>query len=208
MQQYQSAADNFEITCFKKRESYENLGWMLYRMQQHQSAFNAFQQSLALEGTTGSYVGLANVLYGQGNKEQGIKLMRKVCKNLNVHLNIDPFLGEQGGVKVKCDLIDHITEKFSGIEYAFHPSYLSEAGESNYFESWKHLIHIHIEKCAGTNFIQPLVELANLLNYEKNNNKRINVANFKRKHYLCHGNLGGLSAHAFMLEAFQGEKNK
>ena len=121
-------------------------------------------------------MGLANVLYGQGNKEQGIKLMRKVCKNLNVHLNIDPFLGEQGGVKVKRDLIDHITEKFSGIEYAFHPSYLSEAGESNYFESWKHLIHIHIEKCAGTNFIQPLVELANLLNYEKNNNKRLNVA--------------------------------
>ena len=55
--------------------------------------------------------------------------------------------------------------------------------------------------------MHPLEELANLLNYQHNNNKRLNVANFKRKHYLWHGNLGGDCQHdAFMLEAFQGEK--
>ena len=132
--------------------------------------------------------------------------MRSCYKHLNVRLNTDPFLGEKGGVKVKRDLIDYIREKFSGIEYAFHPSYLSQAEESNQFESWKHLIHIHIQKCAGTNFIKPLEELRTLFLNNVQSNKHSNFADLKHKNYLWHGNLGGKCNHdAFMLEAFQGK---
>ena len=73
--------------------------------------------------------------------------------------------------------------------------------------SWKNLIHIHIPKCAGTNFERPLSKLPIFLNQELKSNSLISASESQYMHYLWHGNLAGKCNHdVFILEAFKDQK--
>ena len=71
--------------------------------------------------------------------------------------------------------------------------------------SWQHLIYIHIEKCAGTNFVEPFSRMMKYIESKSLVAER--YSNTAYMHYLWHGNLGNKYMHdAYLLEAFQGKE--
>ena len=189
-------------------QSYQGLGWSLYDMNKYQSAVDAFKKSLSLKETWKSYEGLGRALYKLENVERGIKIAQLGYRRTRPpHSKIDPFLGEKHKVTVTRDLIENIAENLSKIQFAFHPSYFLEAKECELLQSWENLIHIHIPKCAGTNFERPLEQLPyHLRNHLKKNGQTLR-ADPTYRHYLWHGNLGEKCIHdAFIAEAFHGDK--
>ena len=185
MRKYQSAVSAFKQSlAFQENwKTYHDLGWALYNMQKYESAVSAFKQSLALEEHFNTYEGLGLALNKIGKLDNGIKAVRIGYRRIRTpYLEIDPFLGVSDQVIVTRDLIETIKYDLSKIEFTFHPSYLTNVAEDNELESWKHLIHIHIPKCAGTNFGKPL----EITQYNKSSigiNRKANDANPNEKNY-------------------------
>ena len=208
---YQESIEAFKqsLALRKDWKSYQGLGLALHLTWQHQQAIDAFKQSLALKEDWKSYQGLGWALGKLGKVESAIRASRFIYRSgdRSPHLKIDPFVAQNNKKVIATrDLIQKIQWDLSEIEFAFHPSFLPETEEENQLQSWKHLVHIHIPKCAGSNFINPLAELPIYYAqfYQKS---RIKPSKSSRKNYLWHGNLGGKIIHdAFMLEAFDGVK--
>ena len=206
MQQHQQAVDAFRQSLLLKKDwnTYHSLGRALHKMQEYQQAVNAFKKSLVLKENWSAYQGLGLALYELGKTEQGVKATRIFYKQQPLHLKINPFLGARHNVTVTRNTIERIQKDFLKIQFAFHPSFLPEDEDDNQLHSWRHLIHIHIPKCAGSNFEYPLSILPN---YLKNalKTKTLNCPEYEDNNYLWHGNLEGKCLHdAFILEAFKG----
>ncbi len=222
--QYQAAIDPFKkaLALHEDWNSYQGLGWALFHTQQHQQAIEAFdkaksilisQEAISIDTKKSAdqergkqYQTLALQLASLGKIEHTTRAHQVSyrCSCDNPHKLVDPFLTEKSGVGVTRDLIESITENLSSIQFAFHPSYYSEATKDDHLQSWKHLIHIHITKCAGTNFEGPLSRMLEYFALKKQGETRYSNAEFK--HYLWHGNLGGKCKHdAYLLEAFKGK---
>ena len=74
-------------------------------------------------------------------------------------------------------------------------------------QSWKHLIHIHIPKCAGTNFEAPLTVLPEHISNQSNKLKHTHSSTNECNHYIWHGNLGVKIIHdAYIREVFASEE--
>ena len=136
---------------------------------------------------------------------------RSIClyykqEDRKLHLEIDSFMGVKDGVTVSRDQIDFIINEFSKKQYAFHPSYQSNSTCVEDLQSWKHLIHVHIPKCAGTNFETPLASLPRHIADTSKNTKQLTRSSPKYNAYLWHGNLGEKYWHdAYLIEAFSRE---
>ena len=100
-------------------------------------------------------------------------------------------------------MISGIVENLSGIKYAFHPSYFCKDASEVQLEAWKHLIHIHIQKCAGENFYKPLLELIQYLKSTSQNTKKHfhNAAQNTKVEYLWHSSGQG-SQRKWQYDAF------
>ena len=209
-QQYQKAIDAFSksIALHADWRSYQGIGFALFEIKQYKKAIGAFNKSIALHGDCRSYIDLALSLRKLGRQEQAVKATQIIYRlgDRSPHVKIDPYLGQKNKVTVTRDLIKKIQRDLSDIQFAFHPSFLTEVEEDNQLQHWKHLIHIHIPKCAGSNFIDPLAELPT--EYAKAcKNYNFKISSSRCKDYLWHGNLKGKITHdAFILEAFNGRK--
>ena len=177
MNQYQQAMDTIKLSLSLKEnwDSYRALGWVLHDMKEYYQAVDAFKKSLSLKDNWNAHQGLGSALHKLGELEQGVKESRIVYRYFSPYIKLDPFPGEKDKVSAKRDLIQNIKEVLSEIQFAFHPSYCSRAEEEeNLLTSWKHMIYIHIPKCAGTNFVEPLSELPVYINEYLNSNKNFN----------------------------------
>ena len=157
--------------------------------------------------TGGRYMHLAHSLNNLGRVEQATRATQIYYRQsiAHPHKMVDPFLGEESGITINRNLIDCISENLSKIQFSFHPSYYTEANNNDCLQSWKHLIYIHIPKCAGTNFAIPLSSMLNHIQLK--NQVESKHSNASCKHYLWHGNLGGKFMHdAFLSEAFRGKE--
>ncbi len=207
-QQYQEAIEAFNkyLALHEDWQSYQELGLALSKTQQYQEAIEAFNKSLSLHEDWQSYQGLEWALNKLGKVEE-VTLKAQIyyrSSETNPHKTIDPSLGEKSGVSVTRNLIEDITENLSRIQFAFHPSYHSEVIKDDQLLSWKHLIFIHIPKCAGTNFVEPLSKMMEYIQLKNQGETR--HSNAELKHYLWHGELIGKCMHdAYLLEAFQGK---
>lgn len=152
------------------------------------------------------YEYLANSLHELGRAEQAMRASRIYYRQGNAApcKKVDPFLGEKSGITVTRDFIHDVSEKLERMQFAFHPSYYSEVINDDQLQLWKHLLFIHIPKCAGTNFIEPLRWI--IQNIQSNSQGENRHPNAVHKHYLLHGNLCDKFRHdAYLLEAFQGK---
>ena len=118
------------------------------------------------------------------------------------HILIDPLLGGKRGVTIRRGQIDDITKILSCNFFSFHPSFYSGESEEKQLEPWKHIIHIHIPKCAGTNFERPLTRLATTMAKESYYNKRDLELNCKN--FLWHGNF----KEKYLLDGYLSEELK
>ncbi len=209
--QYRPSVDALKKSLALKEtwQSYQGLGIAFLNIGHHQQAVDALKKSLALNENWYSYQGLGQALDKLGKDDEGVKAFQKYYQlgGLHPHIKTCPFLGQKGGISATRDLIENIIEDLSKFQFAFHPSYLSETEENNHLQSWKNLIHIHIPKCAGTNFERPLSKLPSLLNKQLPGNSPIWGTDPQYMQYLWSGNLGGKCNHdAFIVEAFRGNK--
>ena len=208
--QYESAINAFKNSLALKKswQSYQGIGWALYNSKQYESAINAFKNSLALKKSWQSYQGLGLSFSKLGKINDGTEAMCNYYALVSPRLIIDPFDGLTiQSVTASRDMIEDINAKLLQREFAFHPSYL-QLGKDPVLQSWKNLIHIHIPKCAGTNFEKPLTALPYCLKYDTQNNALSQAPNTRFHPYLWHGNLDGKCNHdAFMFEAFRGDKS-
>ena len=205
IQEYQQAVAAFKqsLSLQENWESHQGMGYAHYDAQDYPQAIDSFKKSLILKEEHKSYRYLGSAFYELGKIKQGIKATRLFYRHLSPHLNIDPLLGEAHKVSASRDLIQKIKFDLSKKNFAFHPSYPSEIENNNNFNSWKHLIYIHIPKCAGTTFERPISELANYINTVSRKEKHIYRPIPRERDYLWHGNLGGRLRHdAFIMEAF------
>ncbi len=206
--QYDPAIEAFNKSLALKEgwQSYQGLGWALYNTNQYDPAIEAFNKSLALKESWQSYQGLGLALNKLGKVKEATRATQNYYRHshCNPHKKIDPFLGEKSGVAVTRDLIEGITKNLSRIQFEFYPSYYPGEQIEEQLQSWKHLIYIHIDKCAGTTFEAPLSKLLKYI--ELKNQVGIRNSNAESKHYLWHGNLGEKHNHdAYLLEAFKGK---
>ena len=167
-------AFNKSLALHEHWQSYQGLGWALGNTQQYQPAIEAFNKAkstlisqearrIVIEKSeyqerSEQYQTLASNLHSMGKIEHATRAQQIYYRQSNAHPHkkVDPFLGEKSGVAVTRDLIEGITENLSRIQIAFHPSYCLGEKIDDELQSWKHLIYIHIQKCAGTNFEKPL----------------------------------------------------
>ena len=198
-----------KIRAFKKSielkdnwQSFKGLGLALLHTNQFQLASVAFKKSLSTQPDWHSYKSLASALNQSGKDDKAVRSMELYYGSIetNPYVKIDPYLGEKRGVSVTKDFIENLTSKLSERQIEFHPSFCSEPDEyDEQLLSWKHLIFVHIQKCAGTNFEKPLSEL---IQYVKDRQKSSpNSSHAKRKTYLWHGNLVDKYAHDAYLSA-------
>ena len=209
--QYQPAVDALQksLALNENAVSLHGLGWALLNIGKYQPSVDAFKKALALNEDSKTYHGLGLALDKLGEDNEGIKAFQKYFQLSDIHpcVKTYPFLGQKGGITVSRDLIENIIQNLSKFEFAFHPSYVSEIEEDNHLQSWRNLVHIHIPKCAGTNFERPLSTLPFSLNQELHSNGLGRVLESQSMHYLWHGNLAGKCKHdVFILEAFKDQK--
>ena len=217
-QQYQKAIEAFNksLALQEDWQSYKGLGWVLDNLEQHGKAYeciiNAFKLTMNIdEGVTWEsaekYEHIYSHLQNAGQFEKATRARHIYYRQSSAlpHKMIDPLLGEKSGIPVKRELIESIKEELSRFQINFHPSYYSESIKDDQLRSWKHLLHIHIPKCAGTNFIEPLVTMIKRI--ESINKKEPRWSSQAYKHYLWHGNLEGKCMHdAYLSEAFRGKE--
>ena len=206
--QYQAALDSYRQSLALKEDwqTYKGLGGLLSKMQRYQAAVKAFKQSLALKEDWQTYKGLGGALYGLGKWEKAVEATRIFFKHVTPHFEFDPLLGERQKVTVTNESIQKIQRELSKIEFAFHPSFLSEVDEDvEQLKSWRNLIHVHIPKCAGSNFQYPFAALSSSMRRVSTKKKNADLSSSKS--YLWAGSLGSKYVHdAFILEAMQSTK--
>ena len=199
MQQYQLAVDALKQSILMNKFwlSYFKLGSALINTQDCQLAVDSFKYALMLSDDNQPYQGLGDAFLKQGKSKHATRVAQIIYRqdDSRPHLEIDPFLGEESGVVISRDLIKSISERLSRFQYAFYPSFLSEEDSDGQLDSWKHLIHVHIPKCAGTNFEAPLTKLPNFLKTASKNQLHDKIDDSRYRKYLWHGNLGGKHLH-------------
>ena len=211
MGQYPLAVDAFKKSLVLKDhwQSYQGIGMALLNMQEYQLAADALEKSIKLKEDWETSRNLGEALLQLGKEEEATITMQKYFRNnINQYQpKIDPFLGEKEGVSVTRGEIRRIANDLSKLDYAFHPSFFTGAENDELLQSWKHLIHIHIPKCAGTSFEEPLTALpGHISNYSKNKNVS-HDSKSRCNHYFWHGNLGVKIVHdAYLRESFKDER--
>ena len=116
---------------------------------------------------------------------------------------IDPCLGRQEGVSVTREKIRSLSNDLSRLGYAYHPSFFAGEKNDELLRSWKHLIYIHIPKCGGTNFVEPLEVLPGKISNQLRKSKHMRNSPSRHNHYLWNGNLGLRIVHdAYIRETF------
>lgn len=214
--QHQQAIEAFNksLALHEDWQSYQGLGLALGSIRQYKQSHECIVASIKRSFHTNhidfwsrgiEYAHLAHAL----NKSERVESAKRAFQ---IHLRqspnyphklIDPLFGMQNGITVTRDLINKISENFYNSGYSFHPSFLSgKTKDVQQLQSWKHLIHIHIPKCAGTNFIEPLRALMAGIEFEQQSRRHFNA---ETKHYLWTGNLGQKYVHdAYLLEMLNG----
>ncbi len=73
-------------------------------------------------------------------------------------LSIDPFLGnEKEYEKTDNHNLEQIKAKYKENGYEFHPSF--EYQNTGLINSWRYLMYLHIPKCGGTSFVNPINQI-------------------------------------------------
>lgn len=206
LKQYQNAIEAFNNSLALKEDwkSYQELGRTLSKIDKHRPAVVALNKSIALKEDAQTYQLLGSILDKLGEKEKATRAVQNFY-HLNMglgHILIDPLLGGKRGVTIRRGQIDDITKILSCNFFSFHPSFYSGESEEKQLEPWKHIIHIHIPKCAGTNFERPLTRLATTMAKESYYNKRDLELNCKN--FLWHGNF----KEKYLLDGYLSEELK
>ncbi len=186
----QRAVDAFNrsLAIKKSWQSYRGLGTALNGQKQYQKAIDAFHKSLAIQKNWQSYQGLGialNKLCESKKAALAAKEFFALKPNLG-HINIDPLAGEKEGVIAGQDLIKELANFLLRKNFSFYPSFFCQEPESIELASWKHLVYIHIHKCAGTNFERPLSRMAQHLKDYKCKQKPLES---NKRNFLWQGNL-------------------
>ena len=214
MNQLQLAADSFQESLDLNEEffTYVGLAEVMIRSDKGQLAISTLRKGISsllreeaksLKQESKKYDESGNQYLTLAEKFEYIGAFKHAQRSQRIYYRykaletqkIDTFLGEKSGISMTRDLIESISNSLSGFNYSFCPSYCLEERKDNDLEPWKHLIHIHIPKCAGTNFGTPLAELPKHLKEYSNQGTR---------NYLWHGNMGSRFRHdAYLSEAFR-----
>ena len=182
------AAFNESLAMKKNWQSYHGLGTALNGLKQYPKAVAAFNESLAIKKNWQSHQGLGFALNKLGESKRAVLAAKAfyASKKDAGNINIDPLVGEKEGVKVGRSIIEKLGNMLMHNNFSFYPSYFSQDPESTQLESWKHLIHIHIPKCAGTSFERPL---SSMVNYLKAYSSKRKLIESNKRNFLWHGNL-------------------
>ena len=213
--QHQQAIEAFNKSCYSW-QSYQGLGWALGNTHQYQESHECIIASIKLLFYTDrtdswssgkEYSHLATALNNLERAQPAKRAYQIYLRQSHdyPHKLVDPLLGMKDGITTTRDFIDKISDDLNNFGYSFHPSFLSCTTKDIYqLQSWRHLIHIHIPKCAGTNFIEPFVLLMRkCIEFHQKSERHLNT---ESKHYLWHGNLGEKYKHdAYLLEMLQGK---
>lgn len=194
MQKFQLAINAFEnsISLEEEWESYQGLGTALINLQQYQSAVDALEHSISLKEDMNTSRYLGEALLKLGKADEATQAIGSYYRN-NIdqyHLKIDTCLGEKEGFSVAREIISGISNDLSRFGYTFHPSFFIRDQNDKLLQSWQHMIHVHIPKCAGTSFEAPLNALPEHISRQLKNTPQSNNNQYERRQYLWHGNLG------------------
>ena len=206
-QKYKLAINAFckSLSLQEDWQSYQGLAYALHKTQQYKLAVDAFYKSLSLQEDWQSYQGLTLSLTKIGKIGEATRTLQRFYRHHPSlgHIEVDPLMGEREEVCTTRELIANITKSLSSKLFSFYPSFQSKKDdEGRQLEGWKHLLHIHIPKCAGTNFERPLTRLIDSIS--KGNKSLVECINLERKHYLWHGNSKEkLQYHSYLNEVFQ-----
>lgn len=189
--EYQSAINAFNnsLALQEHWSSYQELGKSLIKTEQYQRAVDALNKSLALRKDARTYRLLGSALERLGEKEKANHALQNYYRLNKVigNIIIDPMSGESSGINATRELIKNITKTLSSNLFSFYPSFYAGERREELCTSWKHMIHIHIPKCAGTTFERPLTRLVQSMAEEYDPKNR--SSNSENKQFLWHGNL-------------------
>ena len=202
---YPEAIDAFHNSISLKEDwnSYNGLGWALFNMRQNQQAIDAFKKAVLIGDADNhndnglTYDALASIYSLKGDNELAARskylyFQNSICKPASL---LDPYIGHHTS---SVDLEKHEIIKIQSTckEYGrdFLPSFRVE--ESDYLlDAWKYLVYLHIPKCGGSSFENPLHQV--VLKLKEDQPK--SLVRVEKKLFLNTGNLSGVHT----LEAFK-----
>lgn len=206
---YKKSIDAFNRSLSLKRDwlSYQGLGTALSKTGHYDLAITNFKKSIEIKEDAKTFSGLAYCLKQLGKFKEACNAAQKYYRHNNYlgHVSVDPFLSLKNCTPTTRDHIEHVKSILSKDLFSFHPSFCSEGNIDKRIERWRHLIHIHVPKSAGTNFERPLARLVPEL-IAKSNSLRTEQCKIQ-KHYLWTGNIKQrYLAEGYLLEASREDK--
>ena len=212
MGQYQLAVDAFKnsLVLNDHWQSHQGIGMALLNMKQYQLAVDALKKSIKLQEDWETSRTLGEAFLRLGKEEEAANAMQNYFRNnINQYQpKIDPCLAEKEGVSITQEEIRRIANDISKLDYAFHPSFFTGAKNNQLLQSWEHLIHIHIPKCAGTNFDAPIRALPEQILNQSSDLKRSYDSHSQCNHYFWYGGLAIKFIHdAYVRETFKNAKS-
>lgn len=205
--QFTSAVDAFKNSLILKDywRSYRGLGLSLLNIQEYQLAVDALEKSLNLKEDFQTRKSLCKALLLLGKEVESTHVMRQHVRNKikQFHPEIDTCLGEKAGFPIARGEIRDLTDFLSKLEYDFYPSFYSEEESDSLLRSWRHLIFIHIPKCAGTSFGKALAELPQYISSHQVNMQDSRQSHRQGNQYLWLGDVKEKVVHdAYLKETF------
>ncbi len=182
--QYPQAVDAFRKSLALKEDygTYRGLGLALNNTSQYPQAIDAFHKSLALKEHWNSYRNLGTALHNSNQYPQAIDAFHKSFAINKPIYAIDPYLGNRCIYeKIDKEQLESLKQSCTTFGFDFLPSLSFIDAHLN--ESWGKLLYIHIPKCGGTSFEQPLHRV-------KRHLLQMQSSNYKLNRHFCYLNAG------------------
>ncbi len=166
---FSKAIDAFRKSLKLKENinAFRGLGWSLFRTKQYSEAIVAFRKTLRYEGSDENeilsiYRQLADSYDLINKKSSSLRTWNIYFSYSGLINKIDPFIGlERTYEQIESNKLEQITYNFLDNGFEFSPSY--QIADDSSLKEWRHILYLHIPKCAGTSFEQPLRILSKLL---------------------------------------------